>query len=61
MPFLSKAQNAWGHTPDGVKALGGKLDEWEASTDYSKLPNHVAKKKTRDSIVKKLTKNRKKK
>jgi hypothetical protein len=58
MPFLSKAQNAWGHSPDGVKALGGKLDEWEKSTNYSHLPEHVTKKKTRDSIVKKLTKNR---
>lgn len=60
MPFKSKAQNAWAHTPDGVKALGSKLDEWEASTDYSKLPEHVVKKKTKDSIVKKLLKNKSK-
>jgi hypothetical protein len=61
MPFLSKAQNAWGHTPDGVKALGSNLDKWEKATDYSKLPGHVTKKKTKDSIIKKLTKNKKKK
>jgi hypothetical protein len=61
MPFKSKSQNAWGHSPAGVRALGSKLDEWEASTDYSKLPEHVTKKKTKDSIIKKLSKNRKKK
>ena len=59
MPFKSLAQNAWAHTPDGVKALKGKLDEWESSTNYKNLPQHVTKKKTKDSIVKKLTKNRK--
>jgi hypothetical protein len=59
MPFKSKAQNAWGHTPDGVKALGDKLDEWESSTDYSKLPEHVTKKKVKESIAKKLKRNRK--
>jgi len=45
MPFESKKQNAWAHTPAGTKALGGKgkVKEWEAATDYSKLP--VRKKK----------------
>jgi hypothetical protein len=40
MPFESKAQNAWAHTPAGTKALGGaaKVKEWEHSTDYSHLP-----------------------
>lgn len=60
MPFKSKAQNKWAHTPDGVKALGEKLDKWEATTDYSKLPDRVVKKKTKESIIKKLTKNRSK-
>ncbi len=48
MPFLSKAQNAWGHTPAGEKALGGsgKVKEWEGATDYSKLPEHKAPKKS---------------
>ena len=40
MPFLSKKQNAWGHTPAGERALGGpsKVKEWESATDYSSLP-----------------------
>lgn len=40
MPFLSRSQNAWGHTAAGIKALGGpaKVKEWESSTDYSSLP-----------------------
>lgn len=44
MPFLSKKQNAWAHTPDGTKALGGeeKVKEWESATDYSKIPYKVA-------------------
>lgn len=43
MPFESTAQNAWAHTPEGVKALGGeaKVKEWEHATDYSHLPKHV--------------------
>ncbi len=34
MPFLSKSQQRWGHTPAGVKALGGKaaVSEWDAAT-----------------------------
>jgi hypothetical protein len=44
MPFLSKKQNAWAHTPTGTKALGGKakIKEWEQVTDYSKIPYKVA-------------------
>ena len=44
MPFESKAQNAWAHTPEGTKALGGaaKVKEWEGATDYSHLPQHKA-------------------
>lgn len=44
MPFKSKAQNAWAHTPAGTKALGGKdsVKEWESATDYSKIPYKVA-------------------
>ena len=40
MPFLSKAQNRWAHSPTGTRALGGpsKVKEWEGATDYSKLP-----------------------
>lgn len=44
MPFKSKAQNAWAHTPEGEKALGGPsaVKEWEGATDYSHLPQKVA-------------------
>lgn len=47
MPFESKAQNAWAHTPAGMKALGGatKVKEWEHATDYSHLPYKVARDK----------------
>jgi hypothetical protein len=40
MPFKSKAQNAWGHTKAGMKALGGKkkVEEWESKTNYKTLP-----------------------
>lgn len=43
MPFLSRAQNSWAHTPNGIRALGGikKVKEWESATDYSKLPDHA--------------------
>jgi hypothetical protein len=43
MPFKSKAQNAWAHTPAGTKALGGSsaVKEWEGATDYSHLPSRV--------------------
>jgi hypothetical protein len=43
MPFKSSAQNAWAHTPEGTKALGGpsKVKEWEGATDYASLPKHV--------------------
>lgn len=44
MPFVSKLQNAWAHTANGIKALGGKakVKEWEHATDYSKIPYKVA-------------------
>ncbi len=44
MPFKSKAQNAWAHTPEGTKALGGpdKVKEWEGATDYKHLPGKVS-------------------
>ena len=51
MPFKSKAQNAWAHTPAGTKALGGKskVKEWEGATDYKRLPAKVSKKKKPES------------
>ena len=43
MPFVSNAQRAWGHTPAGIKALGGpaKVAEWDAATKGKKLPEKV--------------------
>jgi len=43
VPFRSKKQNAWGHTPAGIEALGGpaKVKEWESDTNYSNLPEKV--------------------
>lgn len=55
MPFRSKAQQRW-----MFENLPDKAKEWASKTDFKKLPEHVVKKKTKDSIVKKLTKNRSK-
>lgn len=46
MPFKSKAQQKWGNSPAGVKALGGKkkVAEWNAATKGKKLPARVKKK-----------------
>jgi hypothetical protein len=51
MPFTSRAQQRWGHTPAGIKALGGrdKVAEWDAATAGRKLPE---RKSRRDSIKK---------
>lgn len=40
MPFKSKQQQRWGHTPAGQKALGGpqKVREWDMKTDQKKPP-----------------------
>lgn len=45
MPWKSKAQAKWGHTPAGIKALGGKkaVEEWDKATGNKKLPNTVKK------------------
>lgn len=43
MPFLSKAQNRWAHSPTGTRALGGpgKVKGWESATDYPSLPERT--------------------
>ena len=43
MPFASKAQMRWAHTPSGMKALGGaaKVAEWDSATRGKKLPKKV--------------------
>ena len=40
MPFLSRAQQRWGNSSSGVKALGGKANvaEWNQATKESSLP-----------------------
>ena len=41
------------------KKFQGKAASWAAETpNLGSLPEHIMKKKTKDSIVKKLTKNR---
>ena len=47
MPWTSKKQAAWGHSPAGMKALGGKdaVSEWDSSTDFKNIPERVKKKK----------------
>lgn len=47
MPWKSKKQRAWGHTPEGIKALGGKkaVEEWDKATKGKKLPKKVKKNK----------------
>lgn len=61
MPWKSKAQERWGNSDAGYEALGSKVNEFNKSTTGQEdLPEHVIKKKTKESIVKKLTKNRKK-
>ena len=58
MPFKSRAQAKWGNSISGQEALKGKLHEWNTSTDFRNLPEHVVKEKTKKSIIKKLIKNR---
>jgi hypothetical protein len=40
MPFESRAQQRWGHTQEGIKALGGKtaVAEWDRETKGKKIP-----------------------
>jgi len=45
MPFKSIKQERWGHTKDGMEALGGpaKVAEWDKATKGKKLPLRVKK------------------
>lgn len=40
MPYVSKAQERWAHTPSGTKSLGGasKVKEWDSASKGMKLP-----------------------
>jgi hypothetical protein len=43
-PFVSKAQQRWGNSPEGEKALGGpkKVAEWNNDTTLG-LPERLSK------------------
>jgi len=50
MPWKSKAQQRWGNSPTGKKALGGQgaVDEWNQATNFSDLPEEArTKRKTK--------------
>ena len=40
MPWKSVSQAKWGHSPAGLKALGGKakVSEWDSATAKGSLP-----------------------
>src|SRR5208282_1197015 len=44
MPFVSRAQQRWGNSAAGRKALGGQaaVDEWNQATDFKRLPQRVS-------------------
>ena len=52
MPWKSKAQAAWGHSPAGIKALGGKaaVSEWDSASKGKKLPERKKKKKVNSNL-----------
>ncbi len=45
MPFKSLAQERWGNSPSGLRALGGKtgVAEWNQASKGLKLPARVGK------------------
>jgi len=45
MPYKSRQQEKWAHTPSGLKALGGKsaVKEWDAASKGLSLPKKVKK------------------
>jgi hypothetical protein len=54
MPWLSRQQQRWGHTPSGLKALGGpaKVAEWDQASRGMKLPRIAAPRKPRSLKMK---------
>lgn len=46
MPYKSRQQEKWAHTPAGEKALGGpeKVKEWDKASKGLKLPPVAPKK-----------------
>jgi hypothetical protein len=47
MPFKSMAQERWAHTPEGEKALGSKLAEFDSASKGLTLPERVGKPKAK--------------
>ena len=47
MPWKSEQQRKWGHTKEGIKALGGikAVQEWNNATKGKRLPKVAPKKK----------------
>jgi len=42
MPFVSKAQERWGNSPEGHKALGDSgVDEWNKASKGLELPKKL--------------------
>ena len=43
MPYKSRAQEAWAHTENGMKALGGEdaVKEWDEASKGKKLPKRA--------------------
>jgi hypothetical protein len=43
MPYKSKQQEKWAHTPEGIKALGGakKVAEWDKASKGKNLPKQA--------------------
>lgn len=56
MPYKSKAQEAWAHTPEGEKALGGKdkVAEWDSASKGAALPDRIAPKKAKPVGIAKI-------
>jgi len=46
MPWRSVQQARWGHSPAGLKALGGKeaVHEWDRATRGKKIPKKISDK-----------------
>jgi len=60
MPWASKAQARWGHSPAGLKALGGatKVAEWDAATPKGSLKARVKPSKGRKMKLSQLMRQR---
>ncbi len=57
MPFKSKAQQRWGNSPAGHKALGEKgVKEWNTATAGKRLPERLGKRKDSSDKLKRAMK-----